>query len=176
MWATLVVVGNICHLIQVCLFLLLACNQPAWLSQPAAAFPKASCSCLCLGAAPAQRRQILPLTSQGSLFLPDSQLPCHPHSAVIPTLSFPRCPALRPSPFSACSPCPLPMAEPSLLSSPAPLPLASGGLARPLWEPAGQEAVGELLWGRQSRPALTKAWAQLHHHREGRILPPRKPG
>lgn len=139
-------VGNICHLTQVCQFLLSACNQPAWLSHPPAAFPIACCSCLCLAAAPAHRRQILPLTRYGFLLLPGSWLPRRSHPAVIPSLSLPRCPAPRPSPFPACPPCPLPITEPSLLASPCP----RGGLARPFRAPPS--------WaGGKSRPALTKA-------------------
>lgn len=155
------VVGNICHLIQVRLFLLPACNQPAWRSQPAAAFPKASCSCLCLAAAPAQRRQIRPLTRGGSFFLRfPADLPlsfrCNPYPLLSSLCSS------QTQPLFCLFPLPSPHRRAlSALLSGSPPPCL--GLVRPLREPAGQEVVGELRWGRQSRPALTKAWVPLHH-------------
>lgn len=154
-------VGNICHLIQVRLFLLPACNQPAWRSQPAAAFPKASCSCLCLAAAPAQRRQIRPLTRGGSFFLRfPADLPlsfrCNPYPLLSSLCSS------QTQPLFCFFPLPSPHRRAlSALLSGSPPPCL--GLVRPLREPAGQEVVGELRWGRQSRPALTKAWVPLHH-------------
>lgn len=102
-------------------------------------------------------------------------MPRRSHPAGIPSLSFPRCPALRPSPFSACPPCPLLLiTELSQLPSPCP---RRGGLPDPFgsrrdWGWAASWAGG------QSRPALTKAWAQVHRHGEGplKFCPPESRG
>lgn len=131
-------VGNICHLTQVCLYLLSACNQPAWLSHSTAAFPIACCSCL--AAAPAHRRQILPLIF---LLLPGSRLPGRSHPAVIPSLCFLAAQFSDPAPFQLVPPSLSPLCSPPRLPSPCP----RGALARPFGNPAGQAVVGQLGWG-----------------------------